>query len=376
MTFIPINTPLFIGNEKKYLNECIDTGWVSATGPFVDRFERDMAKRFQRKNAISVSNATIALEIALRALDIKEGDEVIVPTLTIISCGNAIINNGATPVLCDVCFDTWNIDVSLIEKKITSKTKAIMMVHLYGLPCDIDSILKIAQKHNLKVIEDAAEVHGQTYNGKPCGSFGDVSVFSFFANKNMTTGEGGMILCDDSDLAERIFHLKNLCFMEGRRFKHDGIGYNARMTNVQAAIGLAQLECLDEFVQKKKEMGRFYQEKLSYLDGVNLPIAKTEFASNIYWVFGLVLDSKIYPNIEVVLEALRSEGIDCRPFFWPLHLQPIYKKLGYFSKDSHPVAEYLANNGFYIPSGLSLTKEQLNIVVEKTSFILEKVKNK
>ncbi len=372
MDFIPVNEPLLNGNEKKYLCECIDTGWISSEGPFVRQFEEKMSASVNRKYGIAVSNGTAALEVAMQALEIKEGDEVIMPTFTIISCAMAVTKLGAVPVLIDSDADTWNIDVNKIEEKITPKTKAIMIVHLYGLPVEVDEILALAKKYHLKVIEDAAEMHGQTYRGKPCGSFGDISTFSFYPNKHVTTGEGGMVVTDDEALAERCQMLRNLCFRKDVRYVHDEISDNYRFTNLQAAVGLAQLERLEEFVAKKREMGRFYTENLSDIKGIRLPVPKTEYADNIYWVYGIVLDKKGKLSNREAVKLLAAEGIGARTFFWCMHEQPVYQKQGMFAGQSFETAEYLARKGFYIPSGLALTKEQMEAVVERLRSVLTK----
>ena len=245
MDFIPVNEPLLNGNEKKYLCECIDSGWVSSEGPFVKAFEQKMSISVTRKYGIAVSSGTAALETAVQALGIGHGDEVIMPTFTIISCAMAVTKLGAVPVFVDSDLHTWNMNVDDIEAKITDRTKAIMIVHLYGLPVEVDKVLELAKKYDLKVIEDAAEMYGQMYHGKPCGSFGDISTFSFYPNKLVTTGEGGMIVTDDAELAERCQFLRNLCFRKDARYIHDEISDNYRFTNLQAALGLAQLERLD-----------------------------------------------------------------------------------------------------------------------------------
>ena len=295
MNFIPVNEPLLNGNEKKYLCECIDSGWISSEGPFVKEFEQKISARVGRRYGVAVSNGTAALEVAVQALGIKEGDEVIMPAFTIISCAMAVTKQGGIPVLVDSDPSTWNMNADEIEEKITDKTRAIIMVHLYGLPVDVDKILKLAHQYNLKVIEDAAEMLGQTYQGEACGSFGDISTFSFYPNKHVTTGEGGMIVTNDEELAQRCRLLRNLCFRVDRRYVHDEISDNYRFTNLQAAVGLAQLERLDEFVDKKRNMGKFYTEHLAGIKGIKLPIAETEYAENIYWVYGLVL-AKLEPT--------------------------------------------------------------------------------
>lgn len=373
MSFIPVNEPLLNGNEKKYLCECIDTGWISSEGPFVKKFEQKMSAAVGREYGIAVSNGTAALEVAVQALGIKDGDEVIMPTFTIISCAMAVTKLGAVPVLVDSDLNTWNMNVEEIEAKITPKTKAIMIVHLYGLPVEVDKVLALAEKYNLKVIEDAAEMHGQTYNGKPCGSFGDISTFSFYPNKHITTGEGGIVVTDDEQLAQRCRMLRNLCFRQDVRYVHDEISNNYRFTNLQAAVGLAQLERLDEFVEKKRWMGKYYTENLRGINGLILPIEKTDYADNIYWVYGIVLDKNINADNKTVQKLLAEEGIGSRTFFWCMHEQPVYQAQGLFSDEAYPNAEYLARKGFYIPSGLALTEEQMEQVVKGVKHVIQKI---
>ncbi|MDE7430545.1 MAG: DegT/DnrJ/EryC1/StrS family aminotransferase [Lachnospiraceae bacterium] len=363
MDFIPVNEPLLNGNEKKYLCECIDTGWISSEGPFVKEFEQKMSATVGRKYGIAVSNGTAALEVAVQALGIQVGDEVIMPTFTIISCAMAVTKLGGVPVLVDSDLSTWNMNVEEIESKITDKTKAIMIVHLYGLPVEIDKVLALAEKYNLKIIEDAAEMHGQTYKGKHCGGFGDISTFSFYPNKHVTTGEGGMIVTDDDELAERCRLIRNLCFRKDVRYVHDEISDNYRFTNLQAAVGLAQLERLDEFVERKRAIGRYYTERLCDVKGLILPVEKTDYADNIYWVFGLVLDEGFQSDNKIMQNLLAEKGIGSRTFFWCMHEQPVYRKVGLFLNESYSNAEYLARKGFYIPSGLALTKEQMDRVI-------------
>ena len=374
MEFIPVNEPLLNGNEKKYLCECIDTGWISSEGPFVKEFEQKMCGMVRRQYGVAVANGTAALEIAVRALGITEGDEVIMPTFTIISCAIAVTKLGAVPVLVDSDLYTWNMSVDEIEARITNKTKAIMMVHLYGLPVDVDKVLELAKKYDLKVIEDAAEMHGQTYKGKPCGSFGDISIFSFYPNKHVTTGEGGMIVTDNFLLAERCAFLRNICFRKDVRYVHDEIGDNYRFTNLQAAVGLAQLERLDEFVERKREMGRYYTERLKEMEGIILPIKETLYAENIYWVYGILLGKDIEATNQQVQAMLAEEGIGSRTFFWCMHEQPVYKNMGLFKMEHYANAEYLARKGFYIPSGLALTEKQMDQVVSKMTKVIKKIK--
>jgi perosamine synthetase len=359
---IPVNTPLLSGNEKKYLMECIETGWISSEGPFIQKFEESFSSYVDRKYGIAVSNGSAALDIAVKALNLGPGDEVIVPTFTIISPVQSIVTAGALPVLVDSDPITWNMDVNQIEAKITSKTKAILVVHIYGLPVDMDPILDLCEKHNLFLIEDAAEMHGQTYKGRKCGSFGTISTFSFYPNKHITTGEGGMLVTNDEMISERCKKLRNLAFEpKGRRFVHEELGWNYRMTNLQAALGLAQLEKIDSHILKKREIGQAYQSGLKNLEGFQLPLAKTEYAENIYWIFGLVAETQ--ELCEQTVSKLNEQQIGTRPFFWCMHEQPIFKSMGLFKDEKYPVAEKMARNGFYLPSGLGMELNQISNIL-------------
>jgi perosamine synthetase len=370
MSFIPVNEPLLDGNEKKYLAECIDTGWISSEGPFVRQFEEKFAARVGRRYGIAVSNGTAAVDAAISALNIGAGDEVIMPTFTIISCIAQIVRTGATPVLIDSDPLTWNMDVSRIEERVTSRTRAIMVVHVYGLPTEMDAVLDIAHRHGLKVIEDAAEMIGQTYRGRPCGSFGDLSTFSFYPNKHVTTGEGGMIVTDDEELAEHCRSLRNLCFQPERRFVHEELGWNMRLSNLQAALGLAQLERLDEFVARKRIMGQLYSQLLEGLGDIELPHATVDYADNIYWVYGVVLGERIPFDAREAMQRLATHGIGSRPFFWPMHEQPVFHRMGLFMNEQHPVAERIARRGLYLPSGVALADEQITRSAEALKEIL------
>ncbi|WP_017967129.1 DegT/DnrJ/EryC1/StrS family aminotransferase [Rhizobium leguminosarum] len=359
---IPVNEPLLNGNESKYLLECIETGWISSEGPFITRFEREFAATVGRKHAIAVANGSMALDAGMMALGLEEGTEVIMPSFTIISCAAAIVRAGCVPVAVDSDPLTWNIDPTKIEAAITPKTGAIMVVHIYGLPCDMAAINEIARRHDLKIIEDAAEMHGQTYNGQPCGSFGDVSIFSFYPNKHITTGEGGMIVTDSDALADRSRSLRNLCFLPARRFVHEELGWNMRMTNMQAALGCAQLERLAEFVERKRAMGKLYTELLQDLPGIQLPLPETSYARNIYWVYGIVLKDEIDFDAAEAMKRLAAKGVGSRPFFWPMHEQPVLQKMGFFKDAGLPIAAKLARRGFYIPSGMALREDQIREV--------------
>ncbi len=372
---IRVNKPLFLGNEKKYLLNCIKTGWISSDGPYVKKFEKKFAKFVNRKFATTVSNGSVALEIALRSLKLKKGSEVILPTFTIISCCNAIINAGLKPVLVDCDFKTLNMNVEEVRKKISKKTSAIMIVHIYGITVDIDPILKLAKSKNLKVIEDAAEMHGQEYKQKQCGSFGDISTFSFYVNKHITTGEGGMILTNSKKIYEESIKLKNLYFGKGtNRFKHNDLGWNQRFTNLQAAIGLAQLERIEKIVQKKKNIGNYYTKKLQILsDKIYLPLESTPYCKNIYWVYALVIKDDIKVNAEFIINSLRKKRIECRPFFYPMHCQSVYSKMKVFPKAKYPISEKISQKGFYIPSGLGITRKEQDVVISKVINLFKNI---
>lgn len=360
---IPVNTPLLSGNEGKYLQECIDTGWISSEGSFVRRFEEAFSKYIGKEHGIAVANGSAALDIAVAALKLGPGDEVIVPTFTIISPVLSIVRCGATPILVDSDPKTWNMDISQVEQKITAKTKAIIAVHIYGLPVDMAPLMDLCKKNNLYLIEDAAEVHGQTYNNQLCGSFGDISIFSFYPNKHITTGEGGMCLTDNEDLADRCRKLKNLAFEPNKpRFVHYELGWNYRMTNMQAAIGLAQLENIDHHIRKKRWIGQTYHSLLGELKGFSLPLESTPYAENIYWVYGLQAEQESHKDR--LAAHLKNNKIGTRPFFWCMHEQPVFQQMGLFRNESYPVAESLAKTGLYIPSGLSLSEAEIHTVAQ------------
>ena len=372
MKIIPVNRPLIKGNEIKYVTDTIRSGWISADGMYVKKFEKEFAKVVSRKYAITVSSGTAALDIAIKSINIRKGDEVIVPAFTIISCLHEIVRQGGKPVLVDSDPETWNMKVSEVKKAITKKTKAIVVVHIYGLPVDIGPIIKIAKKNKIIVIEDAAEQLGQYYKNKPIGSFGDISAFSFFANKHITTGEGGMIVTNKEYLAKKFAILKNTCFNpKKQKFIHDDIGWNYRMTSMQAAFGLAQLENLKLFVKKKRFLGDYYSSKLKNITNIQLPLKETNYAQNIYWVYGIVLKNK-NSLAKKYIEILKKEGIECRPFFCPMHLQPVFKKMNLFKNEKFPVSENLFKRGFYIPSGIGTTKKEMKFVINKISKIFNR----
>lgn len=366
---LQVNQPLLDGREKELLIECIETGWISSDGPNIKKFEDGFADYLGVTHGVAVANGTVALEAALFALGVGEGDEIIMPSFTIISCAIAAVRFGAKPVLVDIEPDTWNIAVEKIEEKITPRTKAIMAVHMYGHPSDMDPILAIADRHGLKVIEDASQVHGAVYKGKKCGSIGHISTFSFYANKILTTGEGGMVMSSDSHLADRARSYRNLCFRSERRFYHTEIGNNLRMTNMQAALGVAQLERLNEFVELKRINGKRYEERLNRLDGVKAQVEKP-WARMVYWMYCVELDTHTGHDAESMMTALAKRGVGTRPFFLGLHEQPVFRDKGWYLNDVYPITERAARQGFYLPSSVTLKESDIDFVVEQLSDAL------
>ena len=367
---IPVSKPIVTESDAKKVYNVIKSGWISSAGPDINLFENNLSKFVNRKYACAVSNGTAALEIAVKSLGLSKNDEVIMPSFTIISNAIAIIKNFAKPVLIDSDLVTWNIDVHKIEKKITKKTKAIMLPHIYGFPCDMDKILKICKKYNLYLIEDAAEMLGQKYKKRQCGSFGDISTFSFYANKHITTGEGGMVLTNNKNLYKKIKDLKNLNFGKINRFNHTDISWNYRLTNMQAALGVSQLKRINQIIKKKRFIGDYYYNNFKSNENILIQPKELPYAKNIYWVYGIVLKKNSLKYKIEIQKKLLEHGIDTRPFFWPMHKQDIFKKLNFFKKEKYPVSEYLSNNGFYIPSGIDLTKKELKYISDTINFIV------
>lgn len=368
---LPVNQPLLDGRELDLLTECITSGWISSDGPFVGEFEKKFASYIGVDYGVAVCNGTVALETALFAAEIGNGDEVIMPAFTIISCALAAIRLGAMPVLVDCEPETWNMDVNQIQGRISHRTKAIMPVHIYGHPVDMDPLVELARKHNLIVIEDAAEAHGAEYKGQKCGSIGHISAFSFYANKIVTTGEGGMVLTSDAKMAARARSYRNLCFRPEKRFYHTELGNNYRMTNLQAALGVAQMDRIDEFVAIKRRLGQYYQSKFKEISGIRGQIEKP-WAKTVYWMYCIELADTLGLNADQVMSALTQKGIGARPFFWGLHEQPALHQRGLFIGERYPVTERIARQGLYLPSGLALTEEQIDRVITALRSILKK----
>lgn len=366
---IPVNEPFIGDRELEYVTECLRTGWISSEGRFIGEFEKRWADYCGMRYGVAVSNGTVALQAAIACLDLKQDDEVVMPTFTIISCAQAVTYNSGLPVLVDVDPRTWCMDAGQVKAKITSRTRAIMPVHIYGHPVDMDPVLELAKKYNLIVIEDAAEAHGAEYKGHKCGSMGDMGCFSFYANKIITTGEGGMVLTNNKDYAERLRSLRNLCFNKERRFYHTELGFNFRLTNIQAAIGLGQLERIDELITRKRWIGETYTEKLRDIPGLQLPVEES-WAKNVYWMYGIVLDESTDMDANEFANRLRSRGVDTRPFFLGMHEQPVFLNQGLFNGESYPVAERIARQGLYLPSGLTLTEDQIERVCTSVKGVL------
>jgi len=372
--FIPVNIPKIFVQDKINVKKCLDAGWISSEGSFVKSFETNFSKYHNRKYAVAVSSGTAALEIALKSLNLKKNDEVIIPTFSIIATALCVVKLGLKPILVDSDLESWNMNPQQVLKKISKKTKAIIITHIYGFPVDMKKILIIAKSKNIKIIEDSAEMIGQKYKKKKCGSFGNLSTFSFYANKHITTGEGGMILTGNKSLYEKCKSLRNLCFGVGfNRFNHDDIGWNYRMSNMQAAMGCGQLKNISWIIKRKREIGLRYHSLLKYNDKIFIQPTHYPFSKNIFWVFGVVIKKKTKIKRDVVMKKLMEKKIQTRSFFYPMHKQKIFKKMNIFpKKDKYPNSEYLSLNGFYLPSGLGLKNYEIDYVAEKLNKILKK----
>ncbi len=369
--FIPVNEPIVSKEAKKNVYEALRTGWLSSAGPYVKKFEEDFAKYIGVKHAISVVNGTAALHVALLALGIRKGDEVIVPAFTMASTWLAVIYTGAKPVFVDCELETYNIDVTKIEKKITKKTKAIIPVHIYGHACDMDGIMKIAKKHHIFVIEDAAEAHGGEYKGKKAGSIGDVNCFSFYANKIIMSGEGGMVVTNSDKIAIEAAKLKDLYHSEKKRFIHEKVGYNYRLTNLQAAVGVGELSNIETYLKKKIWMADLYSKGLADVPGIKTPVTLSGI-KNVYWMYSILIDKN---KFGLTKDELRTElgkvGINTRDFFYPPEDQPVLRVI-LKKNETFPNAKFIAENGLYLPSGLAITKKQIDEVIKTIKKLFQK----
>jgi perosamine synthetase len=355
---IPIYQPSIGAIEKKYVNDCLDSTWISSKGKYINLFEKEFSHFIGCNYAITVTNGTVALHLALVALGIGPGDEVIVPTLTYISPVNSIAYTGATPVFVDSIKETWQIDTNDVRNKITSKTKAIIAVHLYGHPCDMDKLTQIAKEHNLFLIEDCAEAIGSKYNGKHVGTFGDLATFSFFGNKTITTGEGGMVVTNNETLNDRVIHYKSQGLAKHRQYWHDVIGYNYRMNNICAAIGLAQLEKANDFISRKREIAALY--KSLFKDTSYEFHQESGNVVHSYWMCSILVENPVQRDI--LGQHLADHGIETRPFFYPVHTMPMYA----LKYQNHPIAENLGWRGINLPSYPGLTDNDIHYIVSKT----------
>ena len=370
--FIPVCEPCLNGNELRYVTEAVSTGWISSSGKYVSEFEKQFADYCDCKYGVAVCNGTIALHLALVSAGIGKGDEVILPTFTMIASAFAVCYTGAIPVFVDADKDSWNIDVEKIEEKITPRTKAIMPVHIFGKMCDMDSICALAKKYNLKIIEDAAEAHGATYHGKKAGSFSDIAAFSFFANKNITTGEGGMVVTNDKEIYDRARYFKNVCFpLDGpRNYQHEDIGFNYRMSNVVAAIGLAQVEKADDYREMRIRNHQLYKKYLADVPGIIFQSDAEDNCLDVCWMNTIVIDPKKYGHTkDELIIYLKEQGIETRLLFTGMHRQKAMKDYGCDCSGDYPVCEWLTGNGFYLPSGSGLTSKLIErICLEIVKF--------
>ncbi len=376
---IAVNEPQFGVKELEYLAKCIKTGWISSEGPFVKEFEEKFARFCGVKYGVACSNGTNALHLGLLSLGIKKNDEVIIPTFTFIATAYAVIYIGAKPVLVDAEPRTWNMDVNQIEGKVSKKAKAILPVHIYGHPVKMDTVWKIAREKRLHILEDAAEAHGAEYlpalprrqaggrqgKGIKVGSLGDAAAFSFFANKIITTGEGGMVVTDSKNITRKAQYFRNMAFQKKARYLHKDIGYNYRMTNLQAAVGLAQTLRINDLINKKRQMACLYNERLKDIEGVILPIEE-KWAKNVYWMYSILIDKKAFGiSRDRFREELLKEGVETRTFFIPMHRQPVFRKMGLFKNERYPVAEDISGRGLYLPSGMNMDEEKIDFVCNK-----------
>jgi perosamine synthetase len=362
---IPVCAPFLGGRERDYVLDAVASNWISSRGSYLERFEQEFPVYVGMKYGTATCNGTQALHLALRALGIGPGDEVILPTFTMVASAFAICYCGATPVLLDCDPQDWNLNTSLLESAITHKTKAIMVVHIYGHSTNMDPVMELARQRGLLVVEDAAEAHGSEYKGRRCGSFGHVSCFSFFANKNMTCGEGGMALTNDAAIFSRLRYLKNLSFplSNTRVYDHNEIGYNYRMSNVHAAIGCAQLERLDDYVAMRRRVAVSYSERLGDIPGIRLPIERP-WAKNTFWMYAILCEKEFGIGRDQLMADLAERCIETRPFFKPMHLQKALCDYGFRAPFPMPVSETISKTGLYLPSSSSLQPEDIDYICD------------
>lgn len=366
---IPVSAPVLQGNEQRYVMDCLESTWISSTGKYIQQFESAFANFCNVKHAVSCSNGTTALHLALMALGVGPGDEVIVPTLTFVATANAVKYCGANAVFVDAEPNTWNIDPKQIESKITPRTKGIIVVHLFGHPVDMDPILFLAHRRNLFVMEDAAQAHGAEYKGRRVGSLGDVATFSFFGNKIVSTGEGGMVVTDNTNIADQINLLKNHGMDPCRRYWHPVVGYNYRMTNIAAAIGLAQLEKVEWQLQRRQEVRSWYREVLGNVRGLEFQ-SEMQWAKHVWWMFSVIIAGTYSVTVDEVMTRMQARGIETRPIVFPIHQLPPYLKsvLG----EKFPVADRIARFGINLPTWAGLTRDDIGHICSQFLEILQR----
>lgn len=368
---IPVNIPLVTEQDREAVDKALLDGWISGDGPVVQDFESTVASQVGRKYGVAVSNGSDAIELAIRVLNLKPGGEVILPSFTIISCLAPIIRAGLVPVFLDADPETWNMRTDLLKDALSDKTVAILVVHIYGIATDMSQVMAFAEENDLRVIEDSAEAHGVFFRDRPCGSFGDMSTFSFYANKNVTTGEGGMVLTDDPVLAEKLRYFRNLTFLTSRRFVHEDLGWNMRLSSIQAALGTSQAKRVAESVQRRRFIADRYLTALKGIRGLKFQAEEYLGNRNGYWVFGVLLDSHHrFESAESAMSALAAAGVGTRPFFYPLHQQPLIGQYPYRLVGDYKVSEDLGENGFYLPNGLGMSDSDLDRVVSIAHQVL------
>lgn len=362
MKEIPVCEPFLGGKELENVKDCVKSGWISGKGKYITEFEKSFASYCSAKYGIAVMNGTASLHLAMLTAGVERGDEVIVPDFTMISSANSIVYVGGRPVWVDAEHDTWNMDVEKVRDKISDKTKAIMPVHIYGHPVDMDPLVELAEENDLVLVEDAAEAHGAEYKGRKVGSLGDIGCFSFYANKIVTTGEGGMVVTSNRKIAERARRFRDLYFGKDRRYMHEKVGFNFRMTNIQAAIGLAQMGNVEKVVEMKRNVGKKYNSLLGKIAGIRTPIEK-DWAKNVYWMYTIMLDDEFGTDRDSLREKLKKKGIETRTVFSPMHKQPCFAEMGFGGKDSdYPVTMDLSKRGLYLPSSPKLTESEIRYI--------------
>lgn len=372
MSYIPVNIPNVTPEDIASVNKALGDGWISSEGPIVEQFERDFSSRFDRLHGAAVSNGTAALDLCIAALDLEPGDEVVLPSFTIVSCVSEILRSGAKPIFVDIDPVTWSVDPAHVLSAINARTRAVIVVHIYGLPVDIDPILDECSCRGIFVIEDAAEAHGLLYKGRKCGSLGDASIFSFYANKNVTTGEGGIVVTDNEDFIANVKYLRNLAFEPEKRFFHQRLGWNYRMGSLQAALGISQLRRLDDTIRRRREIAAAYIDRLGNNKSLTFAPSSVSYAQNDFWVVGFLLTRAGESIRDSVMDELHARGVGTRPFFSPLHMQPIVTER-FPVQPNLPITESVGQSGLYVPNFLTITEQQIDQVCDAVEEVVERI---